>query len=218
MRTLRNLFVEATTTAAVVVGLTLAAFGFQEATEPRMASSGSRRERHLIRLPRVPRQQAPRRRAATALPGVGGPGATAPRDEAYPDAEEAPATAVAGRRLRVGPRRGIDRRRPKCTLRNNLLSGWVLQRAQLTIPWPSYLARLSCENDGYRRNPQLSARCLRSKTSRSERPETHRYHRNEANPLRCLKGHSKGLPYVSVPMIVGPLDPIDHPTQHVHDR
>ena len=50
-RTLHNLFVEVTTTAAVVVALTLAGFGFQEATEPRMAWSGNRRERHLIGCP-----------------------------------------------------------------------------------------------------------------------------------------------------------------------
>ena len=51
MRTLRNLFVEVTTTAAVVVALTLAGFGFQEATEPRTAWSGSRLERHLVGCP-----------------------------------------------------------------------------------------------------------------------------------------------------------------------
>jgi hypothetical protein len=50
-RTLRNLFVEVTTTAAVVVALTLAGFGFREATEPRMSSPGSLRERHLIDCP-----------------------------------------------------------------------------------------------------------------------------------------------------------------------
>ena len=51
MRTLRNLFVEGTTTVAIVVALTLVGFGFLEATEPRMGWSGRRRERHLIGCP-----------------------------------------------------------------------------------------------------------------------------------------------------------------------
>ena len=37
-----------------------------------------------------------------------------------------------------------------------------------------------------------------------QRPETHRYHRYEPKPPRCLKGHPKGLAYVWVPTIVGP--------------
>src|SRR3954468_17156181 len=51
MKTLHDLFVEVTTTAAAVVALTLAGFGFQEATKPTLAWSGSRRERHLIGCP-----------------------------------------------------------------------------------------------------------------------------------------------------------------------
>ena len=102
MRTLRNLFVEVTTTAAVVVALTLAGFGFREATEPRMAWSGSRRERHLIGCPVCRDNRLPIEEQLRRCPGLADLQRQL-RDEAYPDAEEGPATAVAGRRLASDP-------------------------------------------------------------------------------------------------------------------
>ena len=102
MRTLRNLFVEVTTTAAVVVALTLAGFGFREATEPRMAWSGNRRERHLIGCPVCRDNRLPIEEQLRRCPGLADLQRQL-RDEAYPDAEEGPATAVAGRRLASDP-------------------------------------------------------------------------------------------------------------------
>ena len=97
MITLRNLFVEATTTAAVVVALTLAAFGFQEATEARMAWSRSRLERHLVGCPVCRDNGLSIEEQLRRCPGL----VDLQRqlcDEAFPDAEQGPATAVAGRR------------------------------------------------------------------------------------------------------------------------
>ena len=96
MITLRNLFVEATTTAAVVVALTLAAFGFQEATEARMAWSRSRLERHLVGCPVCRDNGLSIEEQLRRCPGL----VDLQRqlcDEAFPDAEQGPATAVAER-------------------------------------------------------------------------------------------------------------------------
>ena len=101
IRMLRNLFVEATATATVLVALTLAGFGFREASEPRMAWSGNRRERHLIGCPAC-RDNKLSIDEQLRCPGL----ADLERqfsDETYPDAEDRLATALAVRRLASDP-------------------------------------------------------------------------------------------------------------------
>ena len=103
MKKLSNLFVEVTTTAAVVVALTLAGFGFREATEPRKAWSGSLRERHLIGCPVCRDNGLPVEEQLRRCPELADLQRQLRCDEACPDAEEGPATAVAGRRLAWDP-------------------------------------------------------------------------------------------------------------------
>jgi hypothetical protein len=101
-RTLRNLFVELTTTATVLAALTLAGFGFRQATEPRLDWSGSRRERHLIRCPECRDPRLPIEEQLRRCPDL----VDLQRqllNEWYPDAEERPPTVVAIRRLASVP-------------------------------------------------------------------------------------------------------------------
>ena len=113
-RTLRNLFVEVTTTAAVVVAPILAGFGFLEATEPRMVWSDNRRERHLIGCPVCRDTRLPIEEQLRLCPGMADLQRQL-RDEESPYAEQGPATAVAGRRhgqaandCHLRPSRGKD--------------------------------------------------------------------------------------------------------------
>src|SRR4051812_47070698 len=102
IKNLRNLFLEVTATATVLVVLTLAGFGFRAATEPRMAWSGYRRERHMIGCPVCRDNRLPVEEQLRRCPGL----ADLERqinDEVNPDAEEGPATAVAGRWLGSDP-------------------------------------------------------------------------------------------------------------------
>ncbi|WP_406694665.1 hypothetical protein V5E97_26765 [Singulisphaera sp. Ch08] len=98
MGTLRNLFVEMTTTVAVVVALTLVGFGLLEATQPRMVWSGSRRERHLIGCPACLDTRLPIEEQLRCCPEM----VDLQRqllDRGHADAEDGPATVVAGLRL-----------------------------------------------------------------------------------------------------------------------
>ena len=101
IRALHNLFVEATATATVLVALTLAGFGFREASEPSMGWSGNRRERHLIGCP------ACRDNKLSIEEQLRCPGLVELqrqlRVEANRAAVEWPATAVAARRLASDP-------------------------------------------------------------------------------------------------------------------
>jgi hypothetical protein len=104
MKKLRNLFVEMMTTAAVVVALTLAGFGFGEAAEPRKVWSGSLRERHLHDCPACRDHGLPVEEQLRRCPELADlQRQLRVRDEACPDAEAGPATAVAGRRLAWDP-------------------------------------------------------------------------------------------------------------------
>jgi len=102
VRALHDLFVEVTTTAAAVVALTLAGFGFQEATKPTLAWSGSRRERHLIGCPVCRDHSLPAAEQLRRCPRLADLQRQL-RDRPYPEAEEGHATAVAGRRLTSDP-------------------------------------------------------------------------------------------------------------------
>jgi len=86
-RMLQDLFVDVTTTAAVVVALTLAGFGFHETNEPSMAWSGSRRERHLIGCPVCCDIRLPVAEHLRLCPGLADLQRPL-RDELYPDAEK----------------------------------------------------------------------------------------------------------------------------------
>ena len=104
IKKLHNLFVELTTTAAVVVALTLAGFGFLEVLEPRMTSSGNLREQHLIGCPVCRDNKLPVEEQLRHCPGLADlQQQLRASKESYPDAEAGPATAVAGQRLAWDP-------------------------------------------------------------------------------------------------------------------
>src|SRR4051812_911591 len=97
-----NMLVQFTTTAAVVVVLTLVGFGLREATEPRMDWSGTRRERHLIGCSVCRDNGLPIAEQLRLCPEVAGLQRQL-IDEVYPDAEKRPTMTVAAWRLASDP-------------------------------------------------------------------------------------------------------------------